>query len=181
MKDYEKHTQEIYSKMNYIWPENNAWYEYTYSEILRFIYKHKTKFKKQNKILNAGSGGTVYDIDGDMYHVDLATNLIKHLKNSYTSSIENMPFPDGFFDSCICVGSVINYCNAMSAISEISRVLCKNSYLIIEYERSLTGELFFKLGYGKNTIKQTYEFNGQQDHNLWLYSDNYINKILKEC
>ncbi len=180
MKDYEKQTQEIYSKMNYIWPVENSWYNYTHSQILEFIYKNKKIFKKTDKILNAGSGGSEYDIDGTIYHVDLATNLINHLPNSFTSSIEEMPFSSGFFNSTICVGSVINYCNALTAISEIARVMQIGGYLIIEYERSLTGELFLKRGYGKNTIKQIYTFNNERNHNLWLYSDKYINHILQE-
>lgn len=180
MKDYERQTQEIYNQMKCIWPQDNSWYDFTHLQILEFIYKYNRLFNTDDKVLNAGSGGTVYNIRGNMYHVDLATNLIKHLPNAYTSSIEKMPFPDGFFNSVICVGSVINYCNAMTAISEISRVMTKDSYLIIEYERSFTGELFFKSGYGKNIVKQVYDYNGQHNHNLWLYSDNYINQILKE-
>ena len=41
----------------------------------------------------------------------------------------------------------------MTAISEISRVMCKDSYLVIEYERSLTGELFLSLDMAKNIVK----------------------------
>ena len=35
-----------------------------------------------------------------------------------------------FFDTAICVGSVINYCDALTALSEIYRVLKHDSYLI---------------------------------------------------
>ena len=167
--------------MKRIWPDENSWYNYTYSQILEFIHKNNKIFKNSDKILNAGSGGTEYDIAGKMYHVDLATNLIKHLPNSYTSSIEKMPFHSGYFNSVICVGSVINYCDAITAISEMARVLLVGGHLIIEYERSLTGELFLKFGYGKSSIRQTYTFNNQCNHNLWLYSDDYINHILQEC
>lgn len=180
MKDYEKQTQKLYNEMKCIWPIDNSWYNYTHSQILEFINNNKGIYKATDKVLNAGSGGTEYDIDGDMYHVDLATNLINHLPNSFTSSVEDMPFSNDFFNSAICVGSVINYCNALTAISEISRVLQTGGYLTIEYERSLTGELFLKSGYGKNSIKQVYSFNNQSNHNLWLYSDKYINLILQE-
>ena len=92
MKDYERQTQEIYNQMKCIWPKDNSWYDFTHLQILEFIYKYNILFNNDDKVLNAGSGGTVYNIRGNMYHVDLATNLIKHLPNAYTSSIEKMPF-----------------------------------------------------------------------------------------
>lgn len=180
MKDYEKQTQEKYNQISNIWPDNNSWYNYTHYQIINYIEKNQKIFKSDDNVLNAGSGGSTYNIKGTMFHVDLAINLIKNIPNSFVASIEKMPFPNSYFNSVICVGSVINYCNAMSAISEISRVMSKDSYLILEYERSLTGELFFKHGYGRNITQQTYDYNGQQDHHLWLYSDKYINQILEE-
>ena len=71
-------------------------------------------------MLNAGSGGSIYNgISGKFFHVDISDKFIKELPNSYVASIENLPFNTNFFDTAICVGSVINYCDALTALSEI--------------------------------------------------------------
>lgn len=182
MKQYEIETQQLYNNMDRVWPENNLWYYYTRSIIFKFIESNFNKFvSKQTKVLNAGSGGSEYHIKGEIYHVDLAENLIRNFPRYYVSSIEDMPFQNDFFDSAICVGSVINYCNALAAISEISRVLKSEAYIILEYERSNTGELFFCNEYGKSSSLQIYDYNNQKGHKLWLYSDKYIDNILSAC
>lgn len=180
MKSYEESTRQLYNKIENVWPEDNRWYMYTRDKIVKFIYQNTHTCNTGTKILNAGSGGSIYDIGGTIFHVDIAENLIQHLENSYISSIEDLPFENNFFEFGICVGSVLNYCNSISAISELSRVMKKDSYIIIEYERSFSGELFGKRKYGKNICFQTYNYNGQNGHNLWLYSDKFIDQILDE-
>lgn len=180
MKEYEKRAQELYNSIDCIWPNYNAWYDYTHTQIINFILKHSRLLNDKSKILNAGSGGAEYEIAGEFYHVDLAERHIQGYPRHYVSSIEKMPFNDSTFDFTICVGSVINYCNALTALSEIGRVTKDNSYLILEYERSLTGELLFNSNRGKSTTLQVYKYNGQDNHKLWLYSDKYIDNILKE-
>lgn len=180
MKEYEKHTQDLYNNIDKIWPINNAWYDYTHKIIISFILEYKKLLSSDSKILNAGSGGSEYDIPGEFYHVDLSGKHINRFTHHYISSVEKMPFENNVFDFTICVGSVINYCNALTALSEIDRVTKTNSYLILEYERSLTGELLWNKSHGKSTTLQIYNFNGQENHKLWLYSDKYINHILQE-
>jgi len=58
-------------------------------------------------------------------------------------------------------------------------VLKHDSYLILEYERSSTGELIFQKDYNKSITLQVYQYNNQDNHKIWLYSDKYINSILK--
>lgn len=167
----------LYNNVQSAWPQNNAWYDYTQKKIIDFISSN-VKDTNGKKVLNAGSGGTTYNLECDMYHVDLAEKLINKFPKHFVSSIEKMPFSNSFFDIAICVGSVINYNSAFEDILEISRVLSPSSILILEYERSLTGELLFKSGYGKGTTMQIYNYNNQNNHKLWLYSDKYIDNIL---
>lgn len=180
MKEYENQTQMLYNKMKKVWPDN-SWYSYTQNIILNFIYKYKPLFKVNSSIINAGSGGTVYDLNGTIYHVDLAKNLLDGLQHSVIASIENIPYEDNKFDSAICVGSVVNYCNVLTALEELSRVLKQKSIMILEYERSQSGELFFTKKYNQNSCLQIYTYNNQEGHKLWLYSDQYIDDILAEC
>lgn len=173
----EKMIQALYNTAESAWPNDNAWYDYTRKKIIDFITSNVNNTDNK-KILNAGSGGSTYNLEGDMYHVDLAENLISKFPNHYVASIEKMPFKDSFFDIAICVGSVINYNSAFEDIFEISRVMLPLSVLVLEYERSYTGELLFKNNYGKGSTMQIYDYNGQSNHKLWLFSDKYINNIL---
>ncbi len=180
MKDYERETQKLYDEIEKIWPDDHSWYDYTHNRIIEFINNNRNIFLKDDKILNAGSGGSIYQgIKGVFYHVDISDKFIKKLPNHFVASIENLPFENTFFDSVICVGSVVNYCNSLTAISEIYRVLKEHSYLILEYERSQTGELLFSKEYAKSVSQQIYRFNNQENHKLWLYSDRYIDNILE--
>lgn len=179
MNDYEKETRKLYDEIEKIWPDNNSWYDYTHRRIISFINKNSSIFSSNNKVLNAGSGGSIYDdIEGIFYHVDISDKFIKNLPNNFIASIENLPFENEFFDSIICVGSVVNYCDLLTAIAEMYRVLKNKSYFILEYERSQTGELIFKTDYGKPTSFQIYQYNNQDNHKLWLYSDKYVDNVL---
>ena len=179
MKDYEEETRKLYDNIEKIWPDNNYWYDYTHNKIIDFINSNKNIFSADSIILNAGSGGSVYkEIEGDFYHVDISDKFIKKFPNHFVASIEKLPFQNQFFDSIICVGSVINYCNALTAISEMNRVLKDRSCFILEYERSQTGELLLKKEYGQSVSRQIYQYNNQSNHKLWLYSDAYIDNIL---
>lgn len=180
LNDDERNIQSQYNSMNSSWPDNNSWYDYTKKVICDFISAN-AKITNNMRILNAGSGGSTYGITEEMYHVDLAERQIKIFPKHYVSSIEHMPFEDSFFDLVICVGSVINYNDALPVISEISRVMSPGSELILEYERSFTGELLFKKGYGENATVQIYDYNGQNNHKLWLYSDKYIESLLESA
>jgi SAM-dependent methyltransferase len=181
MKEYEENVRELYNSVSDPWENDSPWYMYTKERLFSFIENNcENIFNENTLILNAGSGGTEYNIDGVFYHADLAENLIKDKARSHVCSIEEMPFDDNYFDVVICVGSVINYCNALTALNEIQRVMKPGSYLILEYERSQTGGLIMQKEYGKSSVIQIYEYNSQPNHKLWLYSDFYIENILSD-
>ena len=173
-------TKEIYSSMNSVWPENNRWYNYTHSTIIDFIESNLlNKLNSQSLYLNAGSGGSIYNLSGKCFHVDIAENLIKSFPYHYVASIENLPFSNSTFDATICVGSVINYCSALESITELSRTLKRGGYLIIEFERSNTAELWFNKAYSKKITMQRYEYLNHT-HTLWLYEEKYMRKLLEK-
>lgn len=175
----EESTESIYSSMERVWPENDRWYDYTHRCIIRFILSHIKKHLKESSIyMNAGSGGSVYDLPGQCIHVDIAENLIKNYPNHVAASIESLPFPANTFDATICVGSVLNYCDAAKGISELARTLKTGGYLILEYERSNTAELWGSKEYGKGATIQKYEYMGHT-HTLFLYSERIITELLR--
>lgn len=175
-----KDTKEIYDRMNKVWPDDNKWYTYLHKSIIDYIEKNFSKHLDNSSIyLNAGSGGSVYNIPGTCYHVDISDRLINYLPHAYICSVENLPFQDKYFDAIICVGSVINYCSALETISQFSRVIKSGGYLILEFERSQSAELWFTKDYGQNSTLQQYDYL-DNIHTLWLYSEAYIKKILYE-
>lgn len=172
--------KDMYNEMPEIWPENDVWYQYTYSQISIFLQQIslKYKFNDKLKILNAGSGGNTYNLPGIHYHIDVADQKLKNTPNSYVGNIEYMPYNDCEFDICICVGSVINYCDAFAAISEMSRVLKRGGLFILDYDQSHSLEFLGTSHYNKTTdIIET--FNSGYVDKTWIYSPDYIFKILK--
>lgn len=176
----EENTAEIYASLNRVWPDSSIWYDYVHQRIIRFVQSSlKKRLSKESIYLNAGSGGSVYDLPGNCVHVDIAENLIRSLPHHYVASVESLPFQNNTFDAAICVGSVLNYCDAVKTIRELSRTLKPRGYLVLEYERSHTGELLGNKEYGKGVTIQKYEYLGHV-HTLYLYSEQLITQVLRE-
>ena len=115
----EEKIKDFYNSVDNVWGNNDPWHDYSRSFIS--IYIGKKDIFKDSIVLNAGSAGNTYTIDcKNMYHVDIAEEKIKNAKNAFVASVENLPFEDNYFDNIICVGSVLNYCDAFNAISELS-------------------------------------------------------------
>lgn len=171
----------LYNGIENIWPENDQWYNYTHQQITNFL-KHYEKVLNINSntlILNAGSAGNDYGISGKHIHLDIAEKHLVDIPNSIVGSIEQIPIEDNIFDVCICVGSVINYCDAFTALNEIKRILKPNGYLILDYDQSKSFEFVGTSTYNKN-IDMVHTFNSGSDDKIWVYSDNYMSSILNE-
>ena len=169
----------FYNSVSNVWGNHDPWHDYSQEVITSYI-KHKDIFK-DSIVLNAGSAGNTYGIVcRSMYHVDIADEKIKNIDNAVIASIEKMPFDNLFFDNILCVGSVLNYCDALTALSELSRVLKPNGNFILEYESSWGFEYLHKDCYKKDACIITTEYI-EKEHNQWLYSPKYIEKILKIC
>lgn len=167
----------FYNNVSNVWGNLDPWHDYS-QEVISSYIKHKNIFI-DSIVLNAGSAGNSYGIKCHlMYHVDIANEKIKNIDNAVVASIEEMPFDNLFFDNILCVGSVLNYCDALTAISELSRVLKPNGNLILEYESSWGFEYLHKECYKKDACIITTEYI-EKEHNQWLYSPKYVETILK--
>lgn len=178
--DRVEYNRKLYNDCQTSWPQESKWHTYTHNYATQFVNDYlKDEVTPQTVILNAGSGETAYNIRGKVYNCDIAEGKISQSENPIIASIEDLPCEDAFFDYVICVGSVINYCDAFAAIGELSRVLKSKGQLILEFERSESGEFLFTREYGRSVTQHTYQYNSQQ-HRLWLYSEQYIKDIF-EC
>ena len=174
--DKEKIT-DFYNSVDDVWAINDPWHDYSRTKISKFLSKQT--INKNGIVLNAGSAGNTYNITcSKMYHIDIAAEKIKNLEFAFVGNIENMPFENNYFDNIICVGSVLNYCDALAAISELSRVLKLNGQLFLEFESSLGYEYLGTDNYKKNACVITTEYI-EKEHKQWLYSTDYIIKILQ--
>jgi ubiquinone/menaquinone biosynthesis C-methylase UbiE len=76
-------------------------------------------------------------------YTDLIVGSLRNVPLAVVSDAEQLPFPVNTFGIAICVGSVINYCSAASAISEFVRVLKSGGLLVLEFETSDSFEFLF--------------------------------------
>ena len=180
MSEFDKHTEqirELYNQVDSVWPEKDLWHSYTKKTIETKVYEW-TDTKETDLILNAGSGGTIYDIKGSWVHLDIVENKINKFEKYIVGSIESIPSASGSYDYVICVGSVLNYTQIIPSLNELCRVLKPGGYLIVEFERTNTAGLWFTSNYGKNCVYKKYKYNSQE-HGLWLYSEKFISQTLE--
>lgn len=150
--------RKFYEDIPDVWPHDDMWHQYSRQTIEKYLLK---SVKCNMDILNAGSGGNNYGLDFDMHHLDIAENKVNQFPKFSVASIEAMPFSNATFDCVICVGSVLNYCDAIKAISEITRVLLPSGMLFLEFESSWGYEHKGTGAYRKDAEIVTLRYNEQ--------------------
>ena len=142
----------------------------------KYVQKTIAGLNSSATILNAGSGGKCYKTAATQFHLDIAEKTLSDVDNAFVGNIVDMPFIDGSFDCVICVGTVINYCEADKAIKEISRVSKSKALLILEYERSSSGLVIDDFRNKDCVLFHHIYFN--EPHTNFLYSDSYVKNLL---
>lgn len=161
------------------WPDNDVWHRYTFISEKSTVESWLSKVTKDDMmILNAGSGGTNYEIKGTVIHLDIIETYIKTHSHYIVGSVEYIDLPSQSVDGVICVGSVLNYVDVQRAVSEISRILKPDGFFIVEFERSNSAEFLLSKNHGKMIFSKEYCYNNQS-HLLWLYSEKHIKSILQ--
>lgn len=162
------------------WPKQDIWHGYTFAAERNVVEKWLSSYSdKSSVILNAGSGGTEYNTDSKMIHMDIIEKYIRHFDHYLVGSIERINLQDASIDGIICVGSVLNYADAQRSIAEFSRVLKPGGFLILEFERSDSAEFLWTGQHGKFIFSKEYFYNNQT-HLLWMYSEKHIRLLLKD-
>lgn len=173
----EEKIRSFYNSVSDVWANGDPWHDYSKRVISTYLSKQSVFYN--TIVLNAGSAGNTYNIDcRKMYHIDIAEEKLKNINNAFIASIEKTPFENNFFDNIVCVGSVLNYCDAFNSIYELSRILKPKGHLVIEFESSCGFEYLGKECYKKDAEIINTEYIETQ-HKQWLYSRRYIMKILR--
>lgn len=164
--------------MEDIWPATDAWHFFTRNAIYDTVRRWTSAFRKDGaRILNIGSGGSDYDLVGiNLIHGDLCTRNLS-AGTSTVCNAERLPFQDATFDAAICVGSVLNYCDAFVALSEMARVVKRAGTLILEFEKSDNIEYIFSKPFCANAMMVTTFYCGEKER-VWVYNERYIKHLL---
>ena len=110
--------------------------------------------------------------------MDIAEKTLSAVSNKIIGNVENIPVNDKYFDHIICVGSVINYCDANKVISEFERVLKVGGTLYLEFEPSDSFEYFGSNKYKKSVSMIETDYL-KTKHRNWIFSIKYIENLLK--
>lgn len=159
----------------------DRWHRYSDDILERELNKffRSQDICRESKILNAGSGGREYSVyPRQQVHVDLVPRNISRMRSAALANIEILPIKSSTMDHCICVGSVVNYCDAALVIAEIGRVLKIGGLFALEFENSRNPQFMHTTAFNASaSIVKTFGVGGPE--NLWVYSEQYINSILR--
>lgn len=163
--------------------KTDPWHEYTAGRIRNLIRQRweQLKISRHSFVLNAGAGSDDFDLDPQRsVHLDIAINGISHRENALLASVEDIPLVSASFHAAVCVGSVINYCDALNAILELSRILKPEGILFLEFESSSSAEYFGRSAFRKGAaIAKT--FYGGDRETLWVYSLKYVMDVCQSA
>ena len=159
----------------------DSWHDHTGEEVRREIVRswNALRSRPEHVILNAGAGDNDLRLcPSTTINLDVSEAGVLSLHNPLVASIENIPLEDSSVDTVICIGSVINYCDAAVAIVEFRRVLRLGGYLILEFESSYSAELLRQDAYGQSAAVVE-SFYADQPEVVWAYSPKYVRNLLQ--
>jgi len=158
----------------------DAWHLFTAKEIQKEIASVWPTLPTGSGrvILNAGAGGNDLGlVQPATINLDISPTRISSMPNPIVASVEALPLSDGSVDTLLCVGSVINYCDAAAAIAEFGRVLRPGGALILEFESSFSAELVTQQAFGR-TAAVAETFYANQKEAVWVYAPSHVRRLL---
>jgi SAM-dependent methyltransferase len=173
--------RQFYNLLPRIYEPDDTWHNTTHEWIRKFITDHHSDvgLTTKSKVLNAGSGGESCTFPEEcVYHLDIAERRLPKSDRSFIGDVQNPPFVANFFDVCVCVGSVLNYCDAAAAISSLARVTRNKGFVFLEFETTSSLELASTTAFLSSATLIT-TFYHQHKVRLWAYSESYVRGLLK--
>lgn len=159
----------------------DPWHEYTAERIRRELAREWARISPHSDavVLNAGAGNSDLGIcPPSTIHLDISEAGLRAFRNGMIGSVESIPLASASVDVGVCVGSVINYCDAALAISELCRVLKPQGHLFLEFESSRSAEFINQRCFGKSAaVAET--FYGGITETVWVYSSDHIERLLR--
>lgn len=168
-------------KTNESWPEDDKWHLYS-RDFAHSYTKNKIRstinLNAGRLLLNIGSGGYSYGLEEyEMIHQDIVEENIKNKKKYIVGTAEQIDVESNSIDACICIGSVINYCDPIKVIQECYRVLKKDGVLILDFETTHNYELIFTSQFNQCACLVETFYRGEKEV-FWAYKYKYIRVLL---
>lgn len=165
----------FYSTLDEVYADTDAWHTATKTWISRFVKRHVSRLS--TFIINLGSGGQRYGLPADrLLHLDLDSKWFEDSDVGVIGDINTLPIRSDAVLACVCVGSVLNHCDAATVIAEIGRVMLPGGIAIIEFETTAGLELLFDRAFRQSAaIVST--FYGRRTLSLWAYSESYVRSL----
>lgn len=159
----------------------DAWHRHTARQVGRLVsdWWAPLHLLPEKVVLNAGAGGNDFGIPRPAaVSLDLHERPLVGMSRPVVANVEALPLASCSVDAVLCVGSVINYADAVPAITELSRVLRPGGYLALEFESSRSAELFGTPAFGA-AAAVTESFCGNTEEVVWAYRLDYILSLLQ--
>ncbi len=163
-----------------IWLAEDPWNTYTHQRIGQVVRRLALRLDLSDKIaLNLGSGGQDYGLEAaTMVHADLAELRLPRSGFSVAGTALSLPFRSDSFDFILFVGTVLNYCDAVAAISEIARVLKPGGTVLMEFESSSAAEYLGQPEFSKAAVLVSKIFHRVEEP-LWVYRPAHVASLLR--
>jgi len=158
----------------------DPWHRFTADRIRREVRSlwESLHLTKDSVVLNAGAGNNDLGLcPPSTIHLDLSACGIELLPNGIVGNVESIPLEAHAVDLILCVGSVINYCDAAAAISEFSRILKPGCHLVLEFDSSRSAELWRQPAFGRSAVAAE-TFYRDRPETVWVYTPQYIVSLL---
>lgn len=174
--------RDFYNLLPRIYDDADIWHKTTHRWVRRFIAAHhkSVPITANTRILNAGSGGQDCTFpENNVFDVDITQKNLPNSERSFVADIHELPFEDSYFSASVCVGSVLNYCDAAAAIGSLARVTQSKGHIFLEFETSASWDFAFRRGFMKGATLVTTFYNHRKVR-LWVYSERFIRALLSE-
>ena len=169
----------LYNQLDNMWGAD-SWHDHTRKRLARHLQKQQRLAKNADVVLHVGSAGDGYGLDGHWNcHIDLAERRLIGIPNAIVGDAHALPIKLSSIDLCTCVGSVLNYCDAVVVLSQISKILKTGAHLVLEFETSDSWEFMGTSVYRQSAALSETFYGGDPDCKLWLYSFSYIKALLE--
>ena len=169
----------LYEKPESMWSVD-AWHRHTRARLEQVLATAALTERHPRYVLHVGSAGEDYGIQGEgTFHVDVSDAGLRGVHGAIVGDVHTLPIANSAVDLCVCVGSVINHCDAAVAISELGRVMKDGSWLALEFETSDSWEYLGTSTYRASAAYASTFYGENESMHLWVYSMKYVSGLLR--
>lgn len=169
----------FYNKTEQIWALDD-WHSRTKKRLDHELRYALPLARSADRVLHLGSAGFDYGIVGTFTaHVDLAERRLAGVQSAVVADVHRLPIGGSAIDLCLCIGTVLNYCDAAVAILEMCRVIRPGGWLVLEFETSDSWEFFGSRAFRRAAALVETFYGERTKISLWAYSVKYISGLLE--